>query len=57
MRFDFGLYFFHNARRLMDRGTAPYFHLPKLESDPEARLWDDVFSFSEHALGVEHSTI
>ncbi len=55
--FDFGLYFFHNARRLMDRGTGPYFYLPKLESHLEARLWDDVFSFSEHALGLEHGTI
>ncbi len=55
--FDFGLYLFHNARRLMDRGSGPYFYLPKLESHLEARLWNDVFSFSEHALGIPHGTI
>ena len=41
--FDFGLYFFHNAQSLLDRGTGPYFYLPKLESHLEARLWNDVF--------------
>ena len=41
--FDFGLYFFHNARRLLGTGTGPYFYLPKLESHLEARLWNDVF--------------
>src|SRR5688572_29536852 len=41
--FDFGLYFFHNARELRQRGTGPYFYLPKLESHLEARLWNDVF--------------
>ena len=40
---DFGLYFFHNAQRLLDRGTAPYFYLPKMEHHLEARLWNDVF--------------
>jgi malate synthase len=50
--FDFGLYFFHNARYLLEHGTGPYFYLPKLESHLEARLWNDVFDFSEDALGI-----
>jgi malate synthase len=50
--FDFGLYFFHNCRILLDRGSAPYFYLPKLESRHEARLWNDVFVFAEQYLGV-----
>ncbi len=54
---DFGLYFFHNAAALIDSGTGPYFYLPKLESHLEARLWDDVFTFSENALGIPHGTI
>ena len=41
--FDFGLYFFHNAKILLDNGTGPYFYLPKLESHLEARLWNDIF--------------
>lgn len=44
---DFGLYLFHNAKELKKRGTGPYFYLPKLESHLEARLWNDVFRFSE----------
>ncbi len=55
--FDFGLYFFHNAKALLARGSGPYFYLPKLESHLEARLWNDVFSFSEDFLGVPRSTI
>jgi malate synthase len=55
--FDFGLYFFHNARRLLDRGSGPYFYLPKLESHLEARLWNDVFSFAEEHAGVPHGSI
>jgi malate synthase len=55
--FDFGLYLCHNARRLIDKGTGPYFYLPKLESREEARLWEDVFSFSEHELDLPHGTI
>jgi malate synthase len=47
---DFGLYFFHNARRQLDRGSGPYFYLPKLESHLEARLWNDVFVFAQDAL-------
>ena len=54
---DFGLYFFHNAKELIAGGTGPYFYLPKLENHLEARLWDDVFTFSENALGIQHGTI
>ncbi len=55
--FDFGLYLFRNAERLLGRGTGPYFYLPKLESHLEARLWDDVFSFSEDRLGLARGAI
>ena len=55
--FDFGLYFFHNARELLARGSGPYFYLPKMESHLEARLWNDVFTFAEKALGVAHGTV
>ncbi len=54
---DFGLYFFHNARRLLDRGSGPYFYLPKTESHLEARLWNDVFNFAQDALGIRRGTI
>jgi malate synthase len=54
---DFGLYCFHNARALIDSGRGPYFYLAKLESSEEARLWDDVFSFSEKRIGIPHGTI
>jgi malate synthase len=49
---DFGLYMFHNARELLDRGSGPYFYLPKLQSAEEAALWNDVFDFTEDALGL-----
>ena len=55
--FDFGLYFFHNANRLIERGTGPYFYLPKMESHLEARLWDDVFCFAQDELGLHRGTI
>jgi malate synthase len=55
--FDFGLYVFHNARRTLDKGTGPYFYLPKMESHLEARLWNDVFTFSEQQLKVPHGSI
>jgi malate synthase len=55
--FDFGLYFFHNARTLMERGTGPYFYLPKMESHLEARLWNDVFLFAQDELGIPRGTI
>ncbi len=55
--FDFGLFFFHNAAPQIERGTGPYFYLPKMESHLEARLWKDVFTFSEQRLGIPHGTI
>ncbi len=55
--FDFGLYFFHNYRTLVERGTAPYFYLPKLESHQEARLWNDVFLFAQEYVGLPKGTI
>jgi malate synthase len=54
---DFGLHAFHNARRLHDRGLGLYLYLPKLEHHLEARLWNDVFAFTEDALGVPAGTI
>jgi malate synthase len=55
--FDFGLYFFHNARERLDRGTGPYFYLPKLQSHLEARLWNDVFLFAQDALGIPRGSV
>jgi malate synthase len=55
--FDFGLYFFHNALRLIRKGSGPYFYLPKLESHLEARLWNDVFCFAQDELAVPRGTI
>jgi len=55
--FDFGLYFFHNAKRLLGKGSGPYFYLAKLESHLEARLWNDVFNFAQDDLGVPRGTI
>lgn len=55
--FDFGLYLFHNAIELVQRGSGPYFYLPKLQSHLEARLWDNAFTFAEQRLGVPHGTI
>ncbi len=54
---DFGLYFFHNAKELIARGSGPYFYLPKLESHLEARLWNDVFIFAQDELGIPQGTI
>jgi malate synthase len=54
---DFGLYFFHNARQLLARGSGPYFYLPKLESHHEARLWNDVFRLAQRELGIPQGTI
>ncbi|GAB3013646.1 malate synthase A [Streptomyces pseudoechinosporeus] len=54
---DFGLYFFHNAQRLLDLGKGPYFYLPKTESYLEARLWNDVFVFAQDYVGVPQGTI
>jgi len=55
--FDFGLFFFHNAKQTVKNGSGPYFYLPKLESHLEARLWNDVFNFAQDALGVPRGTI
>lgn len=55
--FDFGLYFFHNAKTLIEKGKGPYFYLPKLESRLEAQLWNDVFTFAQKALNIPHGTI
>ncbi|MBS3933725.1 MAG: malate synthase A [Truepera sp.] len=55
--FDFGLYMFHNAQELLARGSGPYFYLPKLESHLEARLWNDVFNFTQDELGIARSAI
>jgi malate synthase len=55
--FDFGLYFFHNAQELIDRGSGPYFYLPKLESHLEAQLWNHVFEHAQDALGIPRGTI
>ncbi|HET6350361.1 MAG TPA: malate synthase A [Candidatus Krumholzibacteria bacterium] len=55
--FDFGLFFFHNAAELIERGSGPYFYLPKLESHLEARLWNDVFLHAQAALGIPRGSI
>ncbi|HEV8056954.1 MAG TPA: malate synthase A, partial [Actinomycetota bacterium] len=55
--FDFGLAFVHNAREQLERGTGPYFYLPKLEGHLEARLWNDVFVWAQDRLGVARGTI
>jgi len=54
---DFGLFFFHNAKKLLQNGTGPYFYLPKLENHLEARLWNDVFNHAQDALGIPRGTI
>jgi malate synthase len=55
--FDFALYFFHCARRQLEKGSGPYFYLPKIESHLEARLWNDAFSLAQDALGIPRGTI
>src|SRR5438552_4636927 len=55
--FDFGLYFFHNVKTLLEKGTGPYFYLPKLESHLEARLWNDVFVLAQNELGIPQGAI
>jgi malate synthase len=55
--FDFALYFFHNARELLARGSGPYFYLPKMESHLEARLWNDIFVASQEQLTIPRGTI
>jgi malate synthase len=55
--FDFGLYFFHNAKELLSRGSGPYFYLPKMESHLEARLWNDIFLRAQEQIGLPKGTI
>ena len=55
--FDFGLFFFHNAHELINRGTGPYFYLPKMESHIEARIWNDVFNLVQDEIGIPRGTI
>ncbi len=55
--FDFGLYFFHNAKELLARGSGPYFYLPKIESHLEARLWNDIFIRAQEKIGLPQGTI
>ena len=55
--FDWGMFFFHNARELVARGSGPYFYLPKLEGHLEARLWNDVFLHAQAALGLPRGTV
>jgi malate synthase len=55
--FDFGLYFFHNAHELINRGSGPYFYLPKMESHVEARIWNDVFNMAQDELKIPRGTI
>ena len=55
--FDFGLFFWHNAKELLARGSGPYFYLPKLESYLEARLWNEVFLYAQESLGLKRGTI
>lgn len=54
---DFGLYFFHNAHRLVELGRGPYFYLPKLETHREAKLWNDIFVFAQERLGLPQGTV
>jgi malate synthase len=54
---DFGLFFFHNAKELIKRGSGPYFYLPKMESYLEARLWNEVFCFAQDELNIPQGTI
>jgi len=54
---DFGLFFFHNTRRLLAQGKGPYFYLPKIENHLEARLWNDIFIMAQDLLGIPQGTI
>src|SRR2546423_2572645 len=55
--FDFALFFFHNARELIARGSGPYFYLPKMESHLEARIWNDAFKVAQDELGIQQGTV
>ncbi len=54
---DFGIYFFRNAKKLLENGSGPYFYLPKLEHYKEARWWNEIFNFSQNYLGISQGTI
>ncbi len=55
--FDFALFFLHNAKQLLSRGSGPYFYLPKMESHLEARLWNDIFRLAQQELGIPQGSI
>ncbi|VDM76032.1 unnamed protein product, partial [Strongylus vulgaris] len=55
--FDFGLYVYHNAKALLDKGSGPYFYLPKLQNAEEAKLWAEVFQYTEERLGIPKGSI
>ena len=55
--FDFGVYFFNNAKALLAKGSGPYFYLPKMESHLEARLWNHVFVTAQHMLGIPQGSV
>ena len=55
--FDFAIFFYHNAKELVQRGRGPYFYLPKMEHYLEARLWNDIFVFSQSYIGLPQGTI
>ena len=55
--FDFAMYFFHNAKEALGRGSGPYFYLPKMESHLEARLWNDIFNIAQDELGIKRGSI
>ena len=55
--FDFGLFFFHNAKKLIDNGSGPYFYIPKIENHLEARLWNDIFNMAQDELKIPRGTI
>ena len=55
--FDFGLFIFHNAKKLLSNNSGPYFYLPKLEHHLEARLWNDIFNFSQDYLSIPRGSI
>src|SRR5437016_6038311 len=55
--FDYGLFVYHNAKKLVDHGTGPYIYIPKLENYLEARLWNDIFDYTEKALNLPHASI
>ncbi|MEK7432120.1 MAG: malate synthase A [Cyanobacteriota bacterium] len=55
--FDFGLYFFHNIKALLEKNSAPFLYLPKIEGHKEARLWNDIFNYAQDKLNVKRGTI